>query len=582
MSESPPLRRRLPLRGRLVVGVLAALALLGIASAAAAAPGERWSGVVELERRTVAICEIPNGCAPDAPEGTLMSVLEQDLRVVVRQEPGRDDLPDHQPYEWSARYSLEILAGPGAGCTTFGVGSGTSPAADPPGTFHFSILAPPIAGSDWLFDVGRFAEQGHEKLRHDVLDGCGVGDSQPILSAYMQGTGPVPVETFGSGIEQCAPGPCPESITQRWTWRLTTLPDMDDDGWRDGIDNCIAVFNFDQEDSDDDGVGDVCDGTAQPACRDGADNDGDGAADWPADIGCLGSEDQDETNPPACRDGRDNDGDARVDFGQDPGCASGDDGDESDGTTPPPNDPPPNDPPPDDTKPCVPHKTTVPYYANHGGTRRKAMTFALDVDWCSTDKGATVRGTKVRGNVVAGWGAAGQWFDKVRGFLTYELKYQSHNVTAREMPGQPTSEVVDAEGRFVMCVGLPGIGKAARLLKTKLGNKIFKLLYTRTWKQIPGFIRTRVTKWLVKQVLKRLDASESGRFARELRQAVGDMAVQKLAEKAGAVLCHPPVWSPRIRLYLHPRGRTQLGDSGNAAQATGYVIGMFDAFVGRG
>src|SRR5688500_13996735 len=36
---------------------------------------------------------------------------------------------------------------------------------------------------------------------------------------------------------------------------------------------------------------------AKPSCNDGVDNDGDGAIDYPADAGCSGNGDDDETNP---------------------------------------------------------------------------------------------------------------------------------------------------------------------------------------------------------------------------------------------------------------------------------------------
>jgi len=66
-----------------------------------------------------------------------------------------------------------------------------------------------------------------------------------------------------------------------------------------------------------------------PECRDGVDNDGDGAVDYPADFGCLSTEDDDESNPLAqCQDGLDNDGDGLVDFPVDPGCTSYQDNDE--------------------------------------------------------------------------------------------------------------------------------------------------------------------------------------------------------------------------------------------------------------
>lgn len=58
------------------------------------------------------------------------------------------------------------------------------------------------------------------------------------------------------------------------------------------------------------------------ACNDTVDNDGDGNTDFPADPGCTGPSDPDETDVPQCSDGIDNDGDGSSDFPNDPGCSS--------------------------------------------------------------------------------------------------------------------------------------------------------------------------------------------------------------------------------------------------------------------
>ena len=41
--------------------------------------------------------------------------------------------------------------------------------------------------------------------------------------------------------------------------RIDVWPDVDEDGVRDSLDNCVNDANFDQADYDEDNIGDVCD-----------------------------------------------------------------------------------------------------------------------------------------------------------------------------------------------------------------------------------------------------------------------------------------------------------------------------------
>lgn len=78
------------------------------------------------------------------------------------------------------------------------------------------------------------------------------------------------------------------------------------------------------------GEGYVCAGTCRrAACGDGMDNDGDRRTDFPAEPGCAGLSDDDETDPatpPVCANGADDDMDGQADWPEDLGCpsASGD------------------------------------------------------------------------------------------------------------------------------------------------------------------------------------------------------------------------------------------------------------------
>jgi subtilase family protein len=77
------------------------------------------------------------------------------------------------------------------------------------------------------------------------------------------------------------------------------------------------------------------------ACSNNLDDDGDGKVDYPADPGCTGATDTNETDapppppPPACSNGADDDGDGKVDYPADPGCTSSNDTDEFDASVPP-------------------------------------------------------------------------------------------------------------------------------------------------------------------------------------------------------------------------------------------------------
>ena len=83
---------------------------------------------------------------------------------------------------------------------------------------------------------------------------------------------------------------------------------------------------------------DETDPPSTPACADTIDNDGDGLTDHPADPGCTEPTDTDETDPPAapqCSDGLDNDTDGLTDHPGDPGCSAPADPNETDLVTPP-------------------------------------------------------------------------------------------------------------------------------------------------------------------------------------------------------------------------------------------------------
>jgi von Willebrand factor type A domain/Putative metal-binding motif len=60
-------------------------------------------------------------------------------------------------------------------------------------------------------------------------------------------------------------------------------------------------------------------------CRDNVDNDNDGQTDFPADLSCSMPTDDTENGNPACSDGVDNDGDALIDFPADTGCTDASD-----------------------------------------------------------------------------------------------------------------------------------------------------------------------------------------------------------------------------------------------------------------
>jgi len=66
---------------------------------------------------------------------------------------------------------------------------------------------------------------------------------------------------------------CSSNICSNGKCEMGSLPDQDNDGKTDNVDNCPTVSNPDQADSDEDGIGDVCDPDNEPIPED-VDNDG--------------------------------------------------------------------------------------------------------------------------------------------------------------------------------------------------------------------------------------------------------------------------------------------------------------------
>jgi len=98
-------------------------------------------------------------------------------------------------------------------------------------------------------------------------------------------------------------------------------------------------YEYDEEDVDNDpGCSSADDNDERNSCSDGLDNDQDGLIDQ-VDPGCANPQDMDESNPStptgggssmACSDGSDNDADGKSDYPNDLGCSSSNDNDETD------------------------------------------------------------------------------------------------------------------------------------------------------------------------------------------------------------------------------------------------------------
>jgi len=124
--------------------------------------------------------------------------------------------------------------------------------------------------------------------------------------------------------------------------------DNDEDGYTDfegSNDNyrtrTLIIYEDDENEMGDLGCSSPEDTDERNICTDGLDNDNDGYIDT-EDRGCENPEDMDESNPiitggggggsqpAACADGSDNDGDGKADFPQDLGCSDSLDNDETD------------------------------------------------------------------------------------------------------------------------------------------------------------------------------------------------------------------------------------------------------------
>ncbi|MBT8131278.1 MAG: thrombospondin type 3 repeat-containing protein [Gammaproteobacteria bacterium] len=126
---------------------------------------------------------------------------------------------------------------------------------------------------DGLVVVGNAAglEQKLTANCQSDADGDGMSDYQEELS----GTDPANSDSDNDGIsdgDEFYSGMNPLDPADG-------IPDTDDDGSSDDIDNCPLIANADQADTDADGFGDVCDNCPADANTDQADADGDGIGD---------------------------------------------------------------------------------------------------------------------------------------------------------------------------------------------------------------------------------------------------------------------------------------------------------------
>jgi hypothetical protein len=228
--------------------------------------------------------------------------------------------------------------------TTVGPVTATTLRAETKMTPDNPQTVPPVAGDKGEAEafVERAAIAVGPGISADVLRAnaqvtCGVFHptlvSSSSITAVTLGT-----QTINVSEQQAIPIPllgflrlnwtenAPGKVTRRALWLDLAPSGSATSGDPGGADVIIAEAVADYE-------GNPClAAVPKPQCSDGIDNDGDGKTDYPADPGCTGPNDNNETDPPKpqCSDGIDNDGDGQTDYPADPGCSGPGDNDETD------------------------------------------------------------------------------------------------------------------------------------------------------------------------------------------------------------------------------------------------------------
>ncbi len=161
-------------------------------------------------------------------------------------------------------------------------------ATGPDGTFDTTTCSDGPAGDDIVIAVDAVAYSALDRTAALSLNG-GSALSPATYRLFVCGTTSIE-NSFGDKLDGNEDGIGGDDFRRSFT----VVQDTDQDGVRDGLDNCIRIANPDQADADGDGVGDSCDNCRKMANSAQADTDLDGVGDICDNCSAVANTDQED------------------------------------------------------------------------------------------------------------------------------------------------------------------------------------------------------------------------------------------------------------------------------------------------